>query len=109
MLKKWLKNISILLLGLFLLVDSNMIETFANYFIQVNHIENTTEKPTHDDEPAETNPTEKVFEKSEFIVDDSDSLINPTLFSITKSYPLAFSKLWINRAISVLTPPPNLL
>lgn len=103
------KNISTLLIGLLLLVDSSMIETMFVYFKASNRVETSVEKLQHKDEPSETNPKEKYFEKSEFIIEDLNSLINSLSFFVFKSYPFIFSMIWTNRAISVLTPPPNLV
>ena len=45
--KIWFKNISILLLGLFLIVDSNMIETTSSYLKIFDFVENYFEKLHH--------------------------------------------------------------
>jgi len=109
MIKAWFKNISILLIALFLLVDSNMIKTMSAFFKIAALDEISIKNIDHEDEPAETNPTEKIFEKSEFIVDDLSSLINPISFFISSSYTLVYSKNCVNRPFSVLTPPPNIV
>ena len=107
--KIWFKNISILLLGLFLIVDSNMIETTSSYLKVFNFVENYLEKLHHDVEPAETSSTERTFEKLEFIVDDLKDPITPVSFFISKYYPQVTGSLWVNKSTSILSPPPNLI
>jgi hypothetical protein len=105
--KIWFKNISILLLGLFLIVDSNMVETTSSYLKVFDFVENYLEKIHHDVEPAETSSTERAFEKLEFIVDDLNDLITPLSFFIFKYYPQVNVSFWLNKSTSILSPPPN--
>ena len=105
--KIWFKNISILLLGLFLIVDSNMVETTSSYLKVFDFVENYLEKIHHDVEPAETSSTERAFEKLEFIVDDLKGPITPLSFFIFKYYPQVTASFWLNKSTSILSPPPN--
>jgi hypothetical protein len=107
MLKKYFKNISILFIVTLLLINTNMLLIIPTYLIQADKIENTTDKHS-DDEPAETNPIEKVFEKSEFIVENLNSLFSPLSSYISNCYSTAITNLWKSKKISIFTPPPNL-